>query len=80
MPKLKQPPKPSSKPKGVKSLEVLAFMRQFHAKRDRLPSARKVCDHFGFRSLTAAFHHIRKLKKQGLLEKDGHIYYRFPRP
>jgi len=58
---------------------VLAYLREFHAREDRLPTTREISRHFEF-SQTAAVHHLRALENHGAIERrEGRGNLRFAR-
>jgi repressor LexA len=46
--------------------QILDFIQQTHQD-GTTPSLREIATHFGFRSMTAAVHHVRALEKKGVL-------------
>ena len=64
-----------------KQAEVLAFMREYEAANDNMPTMATIGRHFGFRSANSANDHVRALVFAGRLERiPGQVGYRFRRP
>ncbi len=62
-----------------RSLQVLAFMREFLAENDQLPPACAIAKHFGWASANAAQEHINTLRGHGLVETNACGKLRFAR-
>lgn len=62
-----------------RSLQVLAFMREFLAQNDQLPPACVIAKHFGWASANAAQEHINSLRGHGLVETNACGKLRFVR-
>jgi len=62
-----------------RSLQVLAFMREFLAENDQLPPACAIAKHFGWASANAAQEHINSLRGHGLVETNACGKLRFVR-
>lgn len=62
-----------------RSLQVLAFMREFLAENDQLPPACAIAKHFGWASANAAQEHINTLRGHGLVETNACGKLRFVR-
>jgi SOS-response transcriptional repressor LexA len=62
-----------------RSLQVLAFMREFFATNDQLPPADAIASHFGWASANAAQAHINALLKHRLVERNACGKLRFAR-
>lgn len=62
-----------------RSLQVLAFMREFLAENDQLPPACAIAKHFGWASANAAQEHINSLRGHGLVETNACRKLRFVR-
>lgn len=62
-----------------RSLQVLAFMREFFAENDQLPPADAIASHFGWASANAAQAHINALLKHCLVERNACGKLRFAR-
>ncbi|MDR3015210.1 MAG: hypothetical protein LBV56_07195 [Delftia acidovorans] len=62
-----------------RSLQVLAFMREFFAANDQLPPADAIATHFGWASANAAQAHINALLKHRLVERNACGKLRFAR-
>ncbi|WP_310636041.1 LexA family protein [Delftia acidovorans] len=62
-----------------RSLQVLAFMREFFAQNEQLPPADAIASHFGWASANAAQEHINALRGHGLVETNACGKLRFVR-
>lgn len=62
-----------------RSLQVLAFMREFFADNDQLPPAEVIAKHFGWASANAACTHLSALRRHGLVETNACGKLRFVR-
>lgn len=62
-----------------RSLQVLAFMREFFAENDQLPPADAIAKHFGWASANAACTHLSALRRHGLVEPNACGKLRFAR-
>ncbi|MFG0602466.1 hypothetical protein ACF8PL_18980 [Delftia sp. WSY_4] len=62
-----------------RSLQVLAFMREFFAANDQLPPAEFIAKHFGWASANAACTHLNALRRHGLVETNACGKLRFVR-
>lgn len=62
-----------------RSLQVLAFMREFFGANDQLPPACVIARHFGWASANAAQEHINALRGHGLVETNACGKLRFVR-
>ncbi len=62
-----------------RSLQVLAFMREFLAENDQLPPACVIAKHFGWASANAACTHLSALRRHGLVETNACGKLRFVR-
>ena len=63
---------------GKRYLQVFAFLQQFHANEDRLPTMLEICDQFGWASANSAHVHMRRLEQYRYIEKRG-VHWRFRR-
>ncbi|HYV28423.1 MAG TPA: transcriptional repressor LexA, partial [Candidatus Eisenbacteria bacterium] len=52
--------------------QVLDFIQTSHHAHGLAPSLREIASHFGFRSMTAAAHHVRALRHKGALHNQPH--------
>lgn len=59
---------------------VLAYLREFHAEQDQLPTCAVVSRAFEWRSVNAAHCHFQKLAAKGWIERNVVGGYRFTRP
>lgn len=62
-----------------RSLQVLAFMREFFAENDQLPPTDAIASHFGWASANAAQEHINSLRGHRLVETNACGKLRFVR-
>lgn len=62
-----------------RSMQVLAFMREFFAENDQLPPADAIASHFGWASANAAQAHINTLLRHGQVERNACGKLRFAR-
>ncbi len=62
-----------------RSLQVLAFMREFFAENDQLPPAEVIAKHFGWASVNSACTHLSALRRHGLVETNACGKLRFVR-
>ena len=62
-----------------RSLQVLAFMREFFATNDQLPPAEVIAKHFGWASVNSACTHLSALRRHGLVEPNACGKLRFVR-
>ncbi|EPD35103.1 hypothetical protein N5D66_28005 [Delftia tsuruhatensis] len=62
-----------------RSMQVLAFMREFFAANDQLPPVDLIAAHFGWSSANAAQTHINTLLKHGQVERNACGKLRFAR-
>jgi SOS-response transcriptional repressor LexA len=63
-----------------KQAAVLAFMREFEAENDNMPTIPAIARHFGYASSNAAQGHVHALERAGCIERiRGQIGYRFTR-
>lgn len=53
-----------------KQKQILAFIENFIQERGYAPSLGEISEHFGFRSIGTAHHHLGNLKKMGLIQFD----------
>jgi len=64
----------------TKQAAVLAFMREFEAVNDNMPTVPVIAKHFGYASPNAASEHIKALVRAGALERlEGQVGHRFTR-
>lgn len=64
----------------AKQAAVLAFMIEFQAENDNMPTMPVIARHFGYASPNAANEHIQALVRAGWLERlQGQVGYRFTR-
>lgn len=64
----------------TKQAAVLAFMREFEAANDNMPTVPVIAKHFGYASANAANEHIKALVRAGALERlEGQVGHRFTR-
>lgn len=63
----------------TKQAELLAFMREFEAANDNMPSDRTIAAHFGWKSPNSAFEHLRALARKGCIERNAQGGWRFTR-
>lgn len=66
------------KPLTTKQTEVLAFIRQYFAENDTIPTSRRIGKEFGI-AQTAALQHMNALKRAGILERNEANGWRFSR-
>ena len=63
-----------------KQQAVLAFMREYQAENDNMPTAPLIARHFCYASPNAASEHVLALVRSGVLERlVGQVGYRFAR-
>jgi hypothetical protein len=62
-----------------RSLQVLAFMRDFFVENDQLPPAEVIAKHFGWASVNSACTHLSALRRHGLVETNACGKLRFAR-
>jgi|GEM_PF-784043 len=62
-----------------KQAAVLAFMREFLAANDGMPTDRTIANHFGWASTNSAFEQLRALEKKGCIERNAQGGWRFVR-
>lgn len=63
-----------------KQSAVLAFMVEFEAQNDNMPTMPVIARHFGYASPNAANDHVQALIRAGKLERlDGQVGFRFTR-
>jgi repressor LexA len=54
-----------------KQKKIFDFINRYHAERGYPPSVREICRAVGFKSTSTVHAYIKKLEKQGLIEKDA---------
>lgn len=62
-----------------KQAAVLAFMREFEAANDNMPTMQTIAAHFGWASPNAVNDHMRFLAKKGAIERNAQGGWRFAR-
>lgn len=72
------------RPLTARQAAILAFMQEFQASEDRMPSSREISARFGYHSQTASCFHLRALVKKGYLQDRRYpdktqSWFRFPR-
>jgi SOS-response transcriptional repressor LexA len=68
------------RPLTPRQQEVLAFMREFFADNDQLPTLLAIARRFGWKSVNAAVVMTAILERKGFIEKNVLGKYRFSRP
>lgn len=54
-----------------KQAALLLYCGQFYAENDQLPTARAICDHFGWSSANAAYDVLIALSRRGYVERNA---------
>lgn len=62
-----------------KQAALLAYMREFEAANDSMPTDRTIANHFGWASTNSAFEQLRALEKKGRIERNAQGGWRFVR-
>ncbi|MDN6885302.1 hypothetical protein QMO14_16980 [Variovorax sp. CAN2819] len=64
----------------AKQEEILAFMVEYEAANDNMPTAVVIARHFGYASANSASEHLQALVRTGRLERlEGQVGFRFTR-
>lgn len=64
----------------AKQEEILAFMVEYEAANDNMPTMPTIARHFGYASANAANDHVQALVRAGRLERlEGQVGFRFTR-
>lgn len=62
-----------------KQAALLAYMREFEAANDNMPTIQTIAAHFGWASTNSAFEQMRALEKKGRIERNEQGGWRFVR-
>lgn len=62
-----------------KQAAVLAYLREFHASNDNMPTDRTIAKRFGWTSVNSAFEQLRALERKGCIERNAQGGWRFTR-
>jgi len=64
----------------AKQGQILAFMVEYEAENDNMPTMPVIARHFGYASTNAANDHVQALVRAGCLERlEGQVGFRFTR-